>query len=111
MKSTLLLEAGSRSVPSPVAVAVARDDGLVVVSLEESVEDLHELIILSSDLVAVDAIDVDVFASVWNLVPVVELLVGRAERVLVAEDDLDGDVAAHVLHVVVLRVLDQRPPA
>ena len=110
MKSTLLLEAGSCSVPSPVAVAVARDDGLVVVSFEESVEDLHELIILSSDLVAVDAIDVDVFATVWNLVPVVHLLVSGAESVLVAKDALDWDFIAHVLQVEVSPVLLQGPP-
>ena len=79
MKSTLLLEAGLCSIPSPVAVTVARDDFLVVISFEESVEDIHELIILSSDLVAMDAIDVDVFATVWNLVPVMHLAGGRAE--------------------------------
>ena len=58
-----------------------------------------------------DAIDVDVFATVWNLIPIVHLFVGRAELVLVAEDALDGDFVAHVLQVEVLCVLDQRPQA
>ena len=58
-----------------------------------------------------DAIYVDVFATIGNLVPVGELFFGRAERVLAAEDDMDGDVAAHVLQVEVLRILDQGPPA
>lgn len=56
------------------------------------------------------AIDVDVFAAIRNLVPVMELFFMRAELVLVAEDDLDGDVAADVLHLEVLCVLDQRKP-
>ena len=55
--------------------------------------------------------DVDVFATIWNLVQVVELFFGRAELVLAAEDDFDGDFAAHVLHVEILRVLFHRPPA
>ena len=110
LRAQLHLEAGLCSIPSPVAVAVARDDIPIVISFEKSVEDLHEFIILSTDLVAVDAIDVDVFASVWNLVPVVHLLVSGAECVLVAKDALNWDISAHVLQVEVIFVLPKGPP-
>ena len=63
-----LRRCGWCSVPAKVFIAVARDDGLVVGSSEQSIDDLHVGIILSADLVPVHAIDVDKFASVWNLV-------------------------------------------
>ena len=99
------------SEPSPVEITVARDDGLVVFAGEQSVNDLHVVIILSTDLVPVNAINVYIFAAVWNLVPEMQLAVNWAEHILIAKDALDGDLAAHVLHVEVLRVLDDGPQA
>ena len=54
-------------------------------------------------------IEVDVLATVWNLIPVSHLAAGRAEFVLVAEDALDFDFFAHVLQVEVSPVLSQGP--
>jgi len=59
----------------------------------------------------VDTIDVDILAAIWDLVPVMKLVARRAKCVLVAKDSLDWNLIAHVLHVVVIPVLDKRPQA
>ena len=102
---------GKSSIPAPVAIAVARDDRLIVIAVEQIQENRHVLIILTADLVTVDAIQVNILFTIGDLVPEVHLAVGRAKGILVAEHSFDWDLFAHVLHVEVLRVSDQRPQA
>ena len=97
---------GKSSIPAPVAIAVARDDRLIVIAVEQIQENLHVSIILTADLVTVFAIHVFILFTIGDLVPVVHLAVGWAKVILVAEHSFDWDLVAHVLHVEVLRVPD-----
>jgi len=71
----------------------------------------HELVVLSTDLVAVGAVKNDLFLPVWDLGPVFLLTLIGAKPILSAPDGLDNNLVTHVLQVEVIIVLVDKETA
>ena len=97
------------SVPSPVFVAVARDNVFVVIAGKKIIKNDQEIVIISGHYITVLAIQVDIVSAVGNRIPDVNLFTDWAKSVLVAKDTVNGDLVAHVVQIVVSGVLHDWP--